>query len=53
MSSFHEAPREDYQAAMHREEVVVLDDLLVDFDALVPFGGASMKLVGADIGRFE
>lgn len=99
------APREDYQAAVHREEVVVFDDLLVDGDALVPFGreganfaimgrfgtvplvngetrydiavrrgevvrfyltnvsnartwnvsfgGAPMKLVGADIGRFE
>ena len=42
------SPRADYFSFAHREEVLMLDDLLVNDDGLVPFGGnaATHALMG-------
>jgi FtsP/CotA-like multicopper oxidase with cupredoxin domain len=44
------SPRRDYFSLANREEVLMLDDLLVDDDGLVPFGAASTT--HALMGRF-
>jgi FtsP/CotA-like multicopper oxidase with cupredoxin domain len=43
-----QSPRPDYFSPAHREEVLMLDDLLINDDGLVPFGGdaATHALMG-------
>jgi FtsP/CotA-like multicopper oxidase with cupredoxin domain len=44
------SPRADYFSPAHREEILMLDDLLLNQDGLVPFGGAAAT--HALMGRF-
>jgi suppressor of ftsI len=43
-----QSPRPDYFSPAHREEILMLDDLLINDDGLVPFGGdaATHALMG-------
>ena len=46
------SPRADYFGPAHREEVLMLDDLLLDDDGLIPYGAPDVGPTHALMGRF-